>query len=192
MTPDTDTTPPEVPTPAEEAKEGTVAIIYHSETGHTRAIALNAAEKIGATLIEVRPQQHYCRMGKYLQGSRKAATGQKDAVFPEEINISPFDIIIVGTPVWSQHPTPVITGAIAALRGVKKGTEAILFTTCMVHAGRAATPLKEALWQVGIPVRKSYIFPNRNTAGSCGTALARGVDALQSRRKEREDATQNG
>jgi len=188
MTPDTDTPPPKEPAPERSA----VAIIYHSETGHTRAIALNAAEKTGATLIEVRPQHPYCRMGKFLHGGMKAAKGMQDAIYPEEINISPFDIIIVGTPVWSQHPTPVITGAVAALRGVKKGTEAIVFTTCMVHAGRAATPLKEALRQVGIPVRKSYVFPNRNTAGSCGTALARGVDALQSRRKEREDATQNG
>ena len=184
MTTDTDTTLPKVPIPAAESGKRAVAIIYHSETGHTRAIALNAAKKTGATLIEVRPQQHYCRMGKYLHGAMKAAQNQKDAVYPAEINISPFDIIIVGTPVWSQHPTPVINGAIAALRGAKKGTEAIVFTTCFAHAGRAATPLKDALREVGIPVRKSYVFPNHYIVGKCGTALANGVYTLQNKRKE--------
>ncbi|WAI02326.1 flavodoxin family protein [Methanogenium organophilum] len=171
MTPDTDTAPAETP-PA-------VAIIYHSETGHTRAIARNAAEKTGATLIEVRPERHYCRMGKYLRGGIRAVTGRKDAIYPAEINISPFDIIIIGTPVWSQHPTPVITGAVAALRGVKEGTRAIVFTTCMAHAGRATAPLKEALRQVGIPVQQSYTFPNRYPAGACGTVLAKGVETLR-------------
>lgn len=176
MTPDTNTAPAETP-PGTAGKA--VAIIYHSETGHTRAIARSAAEKTGATLIEVRPQHHYCRMGKYLRGGFRAATGQTDAIYPAEINIAPFDIIIVGTPVWSQHPTPVVTGAVAALRGARKGTDAIVFTTCMAHAGRAAVPLKEALRQVGIPVQHSYTFPNRYPAGSCGTVLAKAVDALR-------------
>lgn len=176
MTPDTDTAPAE--TPPGTGKKA-VAIIYHSETGHTRAIARNAAEKTGATLIEVRPQHQYCRIGKYLRGGMRAATGQMDAIYPSEITISPFDIIVIGTPVWSQQPTPVITGAVAALRGVKKGTQAIVFTTCMAHAGRAAVPLKEALRQVGIPVQQSYTFPNRYPAGTCGTALAKAVDTLR-------------
>lgn len=175
MSPDTESIPHEAPPP----ERGAVAIIYHSETGHTRAIALNAAEKIGATLIEVRPQHHYCRMGKYLRGGIRAAAGMQDATYPAEINISPFDIIIVGTPVWSQHPTPVITGAVAALRGVTEGTQAIIFTTCMAHAGRASAPLKEGLRQAGIPVQKSYVFPNHYLAGTCGTALAKGVEALR-------------
>ena len=175
MTPGTDTVSPEPPAPGKRA----VAIIYHSETGHTRAIARNAAEKTGATLIEVRPAHRYCRMGKYLRGGIRAAAGMQDAVYPAEINISPFDIIIVGSPVWSQHPTPVITGAIAALRGVKEGTQAIVFSTCIAHAGRASAPLKEALRQAGIPVQQSYVFPNRYPAGTCGTALAKGVEALR-------------
>lgn len=181
MTADTDTAPPET---SPETTDKAVAIIYHSETGHTRAIALNAAEKIGATLIEVRPTHHYCRMGKYLRGGFRAATGQRDDIYPAEINISPFDIIIVGTPVWSQHPTPVITGAVAALRGVTEGTEAIVYTTCMAHAGRAAIPLKEALRYAGIPVQQSYTFSNRYAAGTCGTVLEKAIDALHRRSDE--------
>lgn len=176
MTPDTDTVPAlSPPRPREKA----VAIIYHSETGHTRAIAQNAAEKTSATLIEVRPQHPYCRAGKYLRGSIRAATGQEDAIYPAEITISPFDIIVVGTPVWSQHPTPVIMGAVAALRGVTPGTKAIIFTTCTAHAGRAAVPLKESLRKAGIPVQKAYTFPNRHPAGRCGTVLATAVDTLR-------------
>lgn len=174
MTPDTNMALPEAPPPAEKA----VAIIYHSETGHTRAIARNAAEKIGATLIEVRPQHHYCRIGKYLRGGFRAMTGMKDDIYPPEINISPFDIIIVGTPVWSQHPTPVITRAVAALQGTKEGCEAIIFTTCMTHAGRASAPLRKMFRQAGIPVQQSYVFPNRYPTGKCGAVLATGVKKL--------------
>ncbi len=155
MTPDMESTFPEAPPP----ETGAVAIIYHSETGHTRDIALNAAEKTGATLIEVRPQHHYCRMGKYLRGGMKAATGRKDTIYPEENNISPFDIIIVGTPVWSQHPTPVITGAIAALRGVKKGTRAIVFTTCMAQRRESRHPAEGGTPAAGHPGAKVIRLP---------------------------------
>lgn len=172
---DTDTSSTETPPSAENA----VAIIYHSETGHTRAIAQNAAAKTDATLIEVRSRHHYCRMGKYLRGGIRAATGQTDAVYPAEITTAPFDIIVVGTPVWSQHPTPVIMGAVAALRGVAPGTKAVVFTTCIAHAGRAAVPLKAALREAGITVQKAYTFPNRHPAGRCGTVLATAVNALK-------------
>jgi len=183
MTPDTDTSPPG-PTDAGAAGEkDAVVIIYHSETGHTRAIARRAADLIGATLIEVKPKYPFGRAGKYLRGGEMAALGLKEPIIPEEIDISPYGLIIVGTPVWSQHPTPVINRAIAELRGATEGCEAIVFATCFRHAGRATTPVKEALGQAGIPARKSYVFPNRAPVPDCAAALAEGVQALRTAKK---------
>ncbi|MBT8508318.1 hypothetical protein AZH53_07860 [Methanomicrobiaceae archaeon CYW5] len=178
MTPDTDTAPPGPP----GAGEGGVAIIFHSETGHTRAIARRAASLIGATLIEVKPKYPYCRMGKFLRGGEMAALGLKEAIIPAEIDISPFDIIIVGTPVWSQHPTPVINRAVTVLEGAREGCGAIVFATCFRYAGKATTPVKEALGRAGIPTGKSYIFPNRAPVADCAAALAEGVAALRTGR----------
>lgn len=176
MTPDTDKAPPGPPGP------WGVAIIFHSETGHTRAIARRAAGLIGATLIEVKPKYPYCRWGKFLRGGEMAALGLKEAITPPEIDISAFDIIIVGTPVWSQHPTPVINRAVTVLEGARPGCEAIVFATCFRYAGKATTPVKEALGRAGIPTGKSYVFPNRAPTADCAAALAEGVAALRSGR----------
>ena len=175
MTPDTDKAPP-------GTEEGGVAIIFHSETGHTRAIARRAASLLGATLIEVKPKYPYDRMGKYLRGAEMAVLGLKEAITPPEIDISAFDIIIVGTPVWSQHPTPVINRAVTVLEGAREGAGAIVFATCFRYPGKATTPVKEALARLGIPTGKSYVFPNRAPAADCAAALAEGVAALRSGR----------
>ncbi|HDQ08017.1 MAG TPA: ArsR family transcriptional regulator [Methanoculleus sp.] len=183
MTPDTDkASPGPHPTDTAGGKEGAV-IIYHSETDHTRAIARKAAKLIGAALIEVRPKYPYCRLGKYLRGGEMAAFGLKEAITPAEIDISPYSVIIVGTPVWSQHPTPVINRAVTVLEGAREGCEAIVFATCLLHAGKATTPVREALGQAGIPARKSYVFPNRAPVADCAQALAGGVEALRIERK---------
>ncbi len=183
MTPDTDKAPPGPP-PAETAGgKDAVAIIYHSETGHTRAIARKAAALIGATLIEVKPKYPYCRMGRFFRGGEMAALGMKEATIPAEIDISPYSLIIVGTPVWSQHPTPVINRAVTVLKGAREGCEAIVFATCFRYPGKATTPVKEALGRAGIPAQKSYVFPNRAPVADCAAALAEGVEALRIERK---------
>jgi len=179
MTPDTDTAPPGPPPAGTAGEKDAVAIIYHSETGHTRAIARKAAALIGATLIEVKPKYPYCRMGRFLRGGEMAVLGLKEPIIPAEIDISPYSLIIVGTPVWSQHPTPVINRAVAELQGATEGCEAIVFATCFRYAGKATTPVKEALGRAGIPARKSYVFPNRAPVADCAAALAEGVRTLR-------------
>ena len=183
MTPDTDKAPSGPPPAGIAGGKDAVAIIYHSETGHTRAIARKAAGLIGATLIEVKPKYPYCRICRLFRGGEMAALGLKEPIIPTEIDISAYSLIIVGTPVWSQHPTPVINRAVAELQGAAEGCEAIVFATCFRYAGKATTPVKEALGRAGIPARKSYVFPNRAPVADCAAALAEGVRTLQSERK---------
>jgi len=113
-------------------------IIYHSETGHTKKVAKAVAAATGADLIEVKTVSHYSAMAMYTTGINKARKGEADEIEQTEIDVSAYDLIVVGTPVWAFHPTPAINAAISALSGCE-GKKAVIFDT---NAGIPRNTLK--------------------------------------------------
>jgi flavodoxin len=105
-----------------------VCIIYHSETGNTKKVAEAAAKTTGATLIPVRDLAGYNRITMYLMGAPRAMRGEKATIEPPVIDVSAFDLVVVGSPVWAFKPTPAANAAIAALSGCE-GKKGIVFIT---------------------------------------------------------------
>jgi multimeric flavodoxin WrbA len=65
--------------------------------------------------------------------SSKMARGEeKTEIEPETIDVSAYDLLVFGSPVWAFKPTPVIHAAIDALIGCS-GKPAVAFST---HGGR--------------------------------------------------------
>ncbi|MEA2035206.1 MAG: flavodoxin [Euryarchaeota archaeon] len=105
-----------------------ICIIYHSETGNTKKVAKAVAAATGADLIEVKTVFHYSMMAMYTTGINKARKGELDEIEQTEIDVSGYDLIVVGTPVWAFHPTPAINAAVSALSGCE-GKRAVVFET---------------------------------------------------------------
>jgi len=103
-------------------------IIYHSETGNTKKVAKAVAAATGADLIEVKTVSHYSAIAMYTTGINKARKGEPDEIEQSEIDVSAYDLIVVGTPVWAFHPTPAINAAVSALSGCE-GKKAVVFET---------------------------------------------------------------
>ncbi len=106
-----------------------IGVIYHSETGHTREVAEYIARQTGADLIPVHSRFPYTGISRVAVGVRRALSGTEEETEPAVIDVSAYDCLVVGSPVWAGHPTPAINGAIARFQGCT-GKEAVAFVTC--------------------------------------------------------------
>ncbi len=109
-----------------------LCIIYHSESGNTRHIAQHLASACGGHLVEVYDRASYSALTRFLLRCKKARSEEQTPVEPESIDVSAYDLLVFGSPVWAFKPTPVIHAAIAALSGCE-GKPALAFFT---HGGR--------------------------------------------------------
>jgi flavodoxin len=126
-------------------------IIYHSYTGITRGVAEKVRDACGGDLVEVQPKEHYSSLKAYSTGCLRARREERDPIFPEKIDVSQYDRIVIGTPVWAWKATPAINAAIAALEGCE-GKSAVLFATCGSKSGNTLTILRKALEAKGVKV----------------------------------------
>ena len=135
-------------------------IVYHSHSGRTRALAEQVRDASGGDLVEVKPQAPYGLLSVYSRGTSRARHREADAFDPAVIDAAAYDRIAIGTPVWGGHPTPVINGAVAALRGAG-GKDAVLFATCGYSPGESFPALRAALAARGVTVVGEFSFPRR-------------------------------
>lgn len=109
-----------------------IAVIYHSESGHTRHVAQHLAAACDGQLIEVSDRASYTRLSRFLIWCKKARSEEKTEIEPAVIDVSAYDLLIFGSPVWAFKPTPAIHSAIDCLKGAS-GKPVFAFST---HGGR--------------------------------------------------------
>jgi len=109
-----------------------ICIIYHSETGNTRHVAQHLAAACGGKLIDITETATYNRLTRFLIWCKKARGEEKTTIEPASIDVSGYDQVIFGSPVWAFKPTPAIHAAIDAVKGCE-GMRATAFCT---HGGR--------------------------------------------------------
>lgn len=109
-----------------------ICIIYHSETGHTRHVAQLLSSEFDSSLVEVCDTASYFQMTRFLMRCKMARGEEKTTITPASVDVSGYDLIVFGSPVWAFKPTPVIHTAIDALAGCAD-KPAVAFST---HGGR--------------------------------------------------------
>ena len=134
-----------------------VCIVYHSETGNTKKVAEYVAKATGATLIPVRDCAGYNKITLYLFGIPRARAGDKAAIEPPMINVSAFDLVVVGSPVWAWKPTPAANAAIAALTGCE-GKKGMVFATSGGAPRDTLDVMKQALAGRGLKVVGAFHY----------------------------------
>jgi flavodoxin len=135
--------------------------IYHSETGNTRRIVDRCLAAAGGDRIEVHDLQHYNRISKFLVGGRRAMKGLSDPIEPPDIDVSGYDLMVIGSPVWGGRPTPAINAAIQALKGCE-GKRSILVVTCGGSPGESLSLMKKGLEGRGVNITASVSFTRRD------------------------------
>ena len=86
------------------------AVVYYSFEGNTREAAQKIASLTGADLIEIKPVKEISEFGprKMMEGGGKAIFGFGSAILPLDKDLSSYDEIMIGTPIWAGRCAPYI------------------------------------------------------------------------------------
>ncbi|WP_286879281.1 flavodoxin family protein [Methanoculleus sp. UBA413] len=155
-----------------------VCIIFHSETGTTRAVAQRLAAATDGDLVEVRDLAGYSKVGMYLKGAPRAMRSELAAIEPALIDVSGYDAVVVGSPVWAFNPTPAANAAVAALQGIE-GKTAAVFCTSRGAPGKTLERMQAMLADRGADVRGAVSFTDRDLQNT--GAVEALVDLVQPR-----------
>jgi len=137
-------------------------ILYHSETGHTRRVAEFIHNNTDSEMIELKPKKTYSKIRILTSGIKKALMQQNEDIAVQEIDLSPYDTIVIGTPVWGGHPTPVINAVFEILKD-GEGKEAVAFATFGKSDGDTLSILRKRLEDSGMHVRDTFGFTAKET-----------------------------
>ncbi|MDI6719856.1 MAG: flavodoxin [Methanomicrobiales archaeon] len=138
-----------------------LCIIYHSYSGITRRVAEKIQAACGGDLVEVRPKEKYTTVSAYTKGCKRARNEERDPITPEVIDVSDYDRLVIGTPVWAFKATPPINAAVAALRSCE-GKRAVLFATCGGMPGDTLPILARALEARRVAVSGTQVLTRRD------------------------------
>jgi flavodoxin len=119
-----------------------ICIIYHSETGNTRHVAQHLSSAFDSKLVEINNVAPYSRFTRFLVWCKMARREELTKTEPESIDVSDYDLIVLGSPVWAFKPTPVIHTAIVGLKGCM-GKPAVAFSTHGGSPGQTDTTFKK-------------------------------------------------
>jgi flavodoxin len=132
-------------------------VIYHSQTGITRSLAKKIKAACGTDLIEVMPKKAYNSLSLYTFGMYRAIKDEQDPIEQKKIDISGYDLVVLGTPVWAGKPTPAFNAAVSALKGYD-GKKAIILVTCKSQPGQTAGIVRKQVEMMGMKVIGVYVF----------------------------------
>ena len=157
-------------------------VVFYSYSGITRGVAEGIGNASGCDLIEVKTKNPYSSFSVYTTGVLHSRKGACDPIEPEVIDVSGYDFLIIGTPVWAWKPSPAINAAVRALKGCE-GKMAVIFTTCSNQPGEALPILSKALSDRGVRVMAEISLDAKDTKNpDAGGELLRqilGADPLR-------------
>lgn len=86
------------------------AIVYYSFEGNCAFAGHILQKLLGADLFEIKTVDTKKRRGlaKYFWGGRQVIMGKKPFLQPLAVDPAPYDLIILGTPVWAGSPAPAM------------------------------------------------------------------------------------
>ncbi len=126
-------------------------VIFYSYSGITRGVAEGIRNASGCDLVEVRTKKPYTSFSVYTTGVLHSRREARDPIEPGLIDVSGYDLLIIGTPVWAWKPSPAINAAVQALKGCE-GKMAVIFSTCSTNPGEALPIISRALETRGVRV----------------------------------------
>lgn len=82
----------------------TVAVVFYSLEGHTKYLAEQLAERLGADLFQIHPKRKYPTKGflKFYRAGRDASLKWKVALQPPVPVLESYGTVLICTPIWAE------------------------------------------------------------------------------------------
>ena len=86
------------------------AVIYYSFSGNSTMVAETIKGALGAEVFEIKTVDNKKRsnFAMLFLGGGQVLFNKKPAILPLSVDISAYDLIILGTPVWAWSPAPAL------------------------------------------------------------------------------------
>lgn len=111
-------------------------VVYYSLEGNTEYVAEKIKEKLGADILKLVPKKAYHDKGfaKFFWGGKSAVMAEKPELEKISMDISGYERIIFGFPVWASNFTPPLRTFIEDSAEKLKGKKIAAFA-CQSGAG---------------------------------------------------------
>jgi flavodoxin len=83
-------------------------VVYYSRSGNARFMAQTIAAELGSDVEEVVDLKNRGGIWGFLSGGFDATRGKETKIGETKKTPAGYDLVVVGTPVWSSRPTPAI------------------------------------------------------------------------------------
>ena len=145
-------------------------IVYYSLEGNTEYAANRIKDRTGADLLKLVPKKAYHDKGfaKFFWGGKSAVMAEKPKLEAYEVNLSEYDQVIFGFPVWASNFTPPIRTFIEENKEALKGKRFAAFA-CQ-SGGGAEKALAKLAKTIGIDAfERTVILIDPKTKKNEGT-----------------------
>lgn len=147
-----------------------VLIAYYSKTGNTEKAAKAINDNLSKKGIEVqcekiRPLKDEGLIG----GSLKAILRYEVPIMNQNLDVSKYDLVIVGSPMWAGSPAPAINSYLTDIEGLR-AKDAALFVTSAGEFGRfAARNIAHRIRKKGGKVKGYVLLTDQDLSSDTAT-----------------------
>jgi hypothetical protein len=107
-------------------------VLYYSRTGHTRHLANDLGDALGADIEEIRCDLYQRRFVGAFRAVHDAVRGRSPAIAPLRRNPAEYDMLIVAGPVWASRPAAPVR---ALLETYAPKARRIAFALTLIGSG---------------------------------------------------------
>ncbi|MCQ4937179.1 MULTISPECIES: flavodoxin family protein [Anaerotignum] len=147
-------------------------VVFFSFEGNTKLVGEAIAKTMDADIVELKTSKQYPTegFGKFFWGGKSVLFGETPELINEKIDVSKYDTVIIGTPIWAGSFAPPIKSFISQYQ--MKGKRIALFAC---HGGGGAkkcfSKLKEAFPENKFIGEIAFVEPKKNTEESSNEAV---------------------
>ena len=117
--------------PAEDNPTEKSLIIYYSRTGKTKLVSEILQKNLNTDILEIKDPKDRSGSWGYIKSAYDAFTHNHTPIEPEKLDLSPYSIIVIATPIWSWNlSTPIHT---LFEKNRFDGKKIVLITTANIH-----------------------------------------------------------
>lgn len=130
-------------------------VVYYSLTGKTEAAAQAIADYLKVKIIKIEEIGFRRGIWGFIKSGFEAVTGSCSELKPMDFDLSEYDTILIGSPVWAGSPTPAVNAFISEAE-LKRKKVIIFFTQFSKKNERAVQLLREKIKRKGGNVVSSF------------------------------------
>ncbi|MDR3303066.1 MAG: flavodoxin [Treponema sp.] len=139
-------------------------VVYFSLDGNSELVAGFIKEALGADSLRLELERAIPRQGfaKMFHGGRQVVAHQKPALKPYQLDLAPYELVVLGGPVWAGSPVPALLSFLERSRLSDK--KVALFCCHAGGKGKALEKLRDALTGNTVVAELDLVNPAKQDA----------------------------